>query len=159
MLRPWKRKSKFMRERTGKIDVTRLTSLAPTFAEDAGIVLAFLFGSYAHDQANLTSDVDLALLLSRDVTPEQYLDYRLKYANLAMEALRDDRVDVVILNTAPPLLRHEVVKGRILFERSPEARVEFIVDVQRKYLDLKPFYAIDYAYMKQRLKDGTFGKS
>ena len=75
-----------------------------------------------------------------------------------MDTLRDDRVDVVILNTAPPLLRHQVVMGRILFERSPEARVEFIVDVQRKYLDLKSFYAIDHAYTKQRLKDGTFGQ-
>jgi predicted nucleotidyltransferase len=148
-----------MRERTGKIDVERLTNLAPVFEADPGIVLAFLFGSYAHDQANALSDVDLALLLSREVLPDDYLNYRLKYANLAMETLRDDRVDVVILNTAPPLLRHEAIKGRILFERSPEARVEFILDVQRKYLDLKPFYAIDYAYMKQRLKDGTFGKS
>ncbi|MBI5034241.1 MAG: nucleotidyltransferase domain-containing protein [Chloroflexi bacterium] len=148
-----------MRERTGKIDVTRLTSLAPIFAEDAGIVLVFLFGSYAQNHASVLSDVDLALLLSMSVTSDEYLNYRVKYANLAMETLRDERVDVVILNTAPPLLRHQAIKGRVLFERSPEARVEFVVDVQRKYLDLKPFYAIDYAYMKQRLKDGTFGKS
>ena len=147
-----------MRERIGKIDVSRLANLTPLFTQDANIVLVFLFGSYAQDQANVLSDVDLALLLSRDVSPDKYLDYRVKYANLAMETLRDDRVDVVILNTAPPFLRHEVIKGRTLFERSAEARVEFIVDAQRKYLDLKPFYAIDHAYLKRSLVEGTFGK-
>jgi len=92
------------------------------------------------------------------VPKKKYLDYRLKYISAATRALRDDRVDVVILNTAPPLLKHEAIKGRVLFERSPEARVKFVVDVQRKYLDLKPFYAIDFAYMRRRLQEGTFGQ-
>lgn len=147
-----------MRERTGKIEISRLERLKPILAEDASIVLAFLFGSYAHDQANVSSDVDLALLLSPDVPREEYLTYRLKYAVTVSDALRDGRVDVVILNSAPPLLAHEVIKGRVLFERSPEARVAYIVNVQRKYLDLQYFYAIDHAYMRERLKEGTFGQ-
>ncbi len=36
--------------------------------------------------------------------------------------------------------------------------MEYMVNVQRRYLDLKSFYAIDSAYMRQRLEDGTFGK-
>jgi predicted nucleotidyltransferase len=147
-----------MYKRMHKIDISRLNQLTPKLAEDAGIVLAFLFGSYALEQADVSSDVDLALLLSADIVSHRYLDYRLKYFNLAADILRDDRVDIVILNTAPPLLRHEAIKGRILFERSPEARVQYIVDVQRKYLDLKSFYAIDYAYMRRRLEEGTFGQ-
>ena len=66
-----------MRERTGKIDVSRLANLVPSWVEDAGIVLAFLFGSYANDEANAASDIDIALWLSPDVKPDQYLDYRL----------------------------------------------------------------------------------
>ncbi len=147
-----------MREQTGKIEINRIEQLAPMFAADPGIVLAFLFGSYAQNRANTLSDVDLALLLSSEIPPEKYLDYRLHYATAAMQALHDDRVDVVILNTAPPLLAHEAIKGHVLFERSPEARVRYTVDVQRRYLDLKSFYAIDYAYMRQRLKEGTFGQ-
>ncbi len=147
-----------MRERIGKIEISRIEQLVPLFAADAGIILAFLFGSYAHDEANALSDVDLALLLSPDVPLTKFLDYRLKYATASAKVLHDDRVDVVILNTAPPLLAHEAIKGRVLFERSPEARVKYIVDTQRKYLDLKSFYAIDYAYMRQRLKEGTFGQ-
>lgn len=147
-----------MRERTGKIEINRIEQLVPLFAADTGIVLVFLFGSYARDKANALSDVDFALLLASEIRPEKYLDYRLRYATAAMQALRDERVDVVILNTAPPLLAHEVIKGRVLFARSPEARVKYIVDVQRKYLDFKSFYAIDYAYLRQRLEEGSFGQ-
>ena len=147
-----------MRERTGLIAIERIESLIPAFAADEGIVLAFLFGSYAQGKMTALSDIDLGLLLSPDVPFEKHLDYRLRYAVAAMQVLRDDRVDLVILNTAPPLLSHEAIKGRVLFERSPEARVKYVTEVQRKYLDLKSFYAIDHAYMRQRLKEGSFGQ-
>lgn len=147
-----------MRPEKRPIAIERLANLTPIWTEDSGLVLVFLFGSYATDQANTSSDLDLALLLSADVSSDRYLEYRLKYGHLIANALRDERIDIVLLNTASPLLAHEVIKGRILFERSAEARVEYIVNVQRKYLDLKPFYAIDRAYMRQRLKEGTFGQ-
>ncbi len=147
-----------MHERVGKMNVDQLNALVPILREDEGIVLAYLFGSYARGQAGPLSDVDLAILLSPSISHDHYLDYQLRYIAEASRLLGDDRVDVVILNTAPPLLSHEVIKGRILYERSPEARVEYIVSVQRKYLDLKPFYEIDHRYMKQRLEEGKFGQ-
>jgi len=147
-----------VREKTGLLEINRIENLVPLFAEDQAIVLAFLFGSYAQDQASVLSDVDIAILLSRAVRLDQYAEYRSRYLAAAANALRDDRVDVVILPHAPPLLAHEAIKGRILFERSPEARVEYMVNVQRHYLDLKYFYAIDHAYMRKRLKEGTFGQ-
>lgn len=147
-----------MREKTGMLDINRIENLVPLFTENQAIVLAFLFGSYAQDQASELSDVDIAILLSPTVPLDQYSEYRSRYISAAATVLRDDRVDVVILNNAPPLLAHEAIKGRLLFERSPEARVEYIVNVQRRYLDLKYFYAIDHAYMRKRLKEGTFGQ-
>ncbi len=147
-----------MREKTGKVEINRIESLIPSFAGDQGIVLAFLFGSYASGKETALSDVDIAILLAPNVPRGKYLDYRVHYVSLAAQALRDDRVDVVILNTATPLLAHEAIKGKLLFERSPEARVKYVVDVQRKYLDLKSFYAIDAAYMRQRILEGKFGK-
>lgn len=147
-----------MRKRPTKISARSIKKLRAEFAKDANILLAFLFGSHARGQAHTLSDVDIALLLSLDVPPEKFLDYRLKYAHVISEILHDERIDVVILNTAPPLLARQAIMGRLLFERSPEVRVRYIVDVQRKYLDLKSFYAIDAAYLRQRLKEGTFGQ-
>ena len=147
-----------MREKTGKIDIDRLENLIPSFENDPGIVLAYLFGSYAVGAPSALSDVDIAILLAPNVPREKYLDYRVKYISLTARLLHDDRVDVIVLNAAPPLLAHQAIKGKALFERSPEARVKFEVDTQRKYLDLKSFYAIDAAYTRQRILEGRFGK-
>jgi predicted nucleotidyltransferase len=100
-----------MREKTGKIEISRIEQLVPTFAADDAIVLAFLFGSYAHGQGNALSDVDIALVLSSSVPPGNYLDYRLRYFSEVSKVLHDDRVDVIILNHAPPLLAHEAITG------------------------------------------------
>ena len=136
----------------------RLPLLTSEIRKDQRIILAFLFGSQASSTANRLSDVDIALLLSPDVARAQYLQVRLHYIAAFSSILQTDRVDIALLNTAPPLLANEAIQGRLLFERSPEARVKYIVDVQRKYLDLKYFYRIDARYMRQRLQGGTFGK-
>lgn len=148
-----------MQQKNKRIDISRLDQVIPLFAADEAVELAFLFGSHARGEAGALSDVDIALLLSSAVRRDEYLGYRLKYSVAIAEAIRDDRVEIVILNTAPPALAHQVIRGRVLYERTAEARVEFIVAVQRKYLDLKPFYAIDHAYMQQRLKEHRFGQS
>jgi predicted nucleotidyltransferase len=147
-----------MLEKTGVLEVARLSELAPVFESDPAVVLAFLFGSYARGQQHARSDVDVALLLAPDVPREQYLDYRLKYIQHLTRLFRDDRVDVVILNTAPPLLAHEAIGGKMLFERSPEARVEFMVRVQREYLDMQYIYDVSYRYLRERLRNGTYGQ-
>lgn len=141
------------------MDAPHLEKLALALSEDPGIVLAFLFGSRSRGEANALSDTDIALLLDPHMPQDKYLDYRANYFSIARRALHEEKIDIVILNTATPLLAHEAIKGELLFERSPEARVKYIVDVQRKYLDLKPFYAIDAAYMRQRLEEGKFGQS
>jgi uncharacterized protein len=142
----------------GKIDIDRLELLVPRLADDPRVSLAFLFGSYARGQAGPLSDVDIALRLADGVARECYAEIRLAYMATVAQVLGDDRVDVIVLNTAPPLLAHEAIRGRVLFERSPEERVRFVVDVQRRYLDLKHLYAIDAAYLRERLARGTYGK-
>lgn len=58
-----------------------------------------------------------------------------------MERFTDREVDVVILNTAPPVLQHQVLRhGRLLYERDRQARVDFEVRAGKIYADLKPMY-------------------
>lgn len=147
-----------MHRKNRRIDIRRLDQLVPLFAADEAVQVAFLFGSHARGEAGVLSDVDIALLLSPAVPRAKYLGYRLKYSAAIVEAIQDDRVEILILNIAPPALAHQVIRGRVLYERTAEVRVQFVVDVQRKYLDLKPFYAIDHAYMQQRLKEHRFGQ-
>ncbi len=140
------------------MDRAHLKELSQLFSQDQGITLAYLFGSHSFGRTSALSDVDIALLLTSTVPSDKYLDYRVKYYQAVARIIRDDKIDIVILNSATCLLAHEAIKGQLLFERSPEARVKYVVDVQRKYLDLKPFYAIDAAYMRRRMEEGRFGQ-
>lgn len=56
-----------------------------------------------------------------------------------LERFADREVDVVILNTAPPILQNQVLRyGRLLYERDRKTRVEFEVRAGKIYTDLKP---------------------
>lgn len=90
------------------------------------------FGSRARGEALAQSDVDLAVLLDREIDlPEE-----LRLRSRVTEALRRDDVDLVVLNSAPPLLRYEVVAaGKRLFARDEEAADRFEERVARECFD------------------------
>lgn len=83
-----------------------------------GVVVAWLFGSHARRAAHRDSDVDVAVLLDR----RRFADRRERFAarvRLAAWLIGEthcNRVDVVVLNDAPPLLaRHVVSTGERLY--------------------------------------------
>jgi predicted nucleotidyltransferase len=115
--------------------------LVAFLATQEDIVAAYLFGSLAQGRATPRSDLDIAVLLRRIPDPQSddlFPQFRL------MDELRrfaDREVDVVILNTAPPVLKDQVLRhGRRIFERDRQARVEFEVRTGQEYADLKPMY-------------------
>jgi hypothetical protein len=102
------------------------------------ILAVYLFGSYAKGTATQASDVDVALLLDRDVDLRQNVTYRLEQTTALEEALTANRghVDVVILNQAPLVLRHQVFKyGQLIYEADHRRRVNFEVQSMQAYLD------------------------
>lgn len=95
-----------------------LDRAARRLAEDPRVLAVWGFGSRARGTAGPRSDVDLAVLLDEEVDLVQELRLRSRVT----EALRRDDVDLVVLNSAPPLLRYEVIAaGRRLFARDEEA--------------------------------------
>jgi len=102
------------------------------------IVLVYLFGSLARGQETSLSDVDIAVLLEE--LPDDLLGFTLNLID-ELSVILGDRVDLVFLNEAPPLLRHQVIKhGRVIYQRSEEERVRFEVKSEREYLDLRFLY-------------------
>ncbi len=102
------------------------------------ILLVYLFGSLARGQETSLSDVDIAVLL--DDLPDDLLGFTLRLMD-ELSVILGDRVDLVFLNEAPPLLRHQVIKhGRVIYSRSEEERVRFEVKSEREYLDLRFLY-------------------
>lgn len=107
-----------------------------------GLVAAFLFGSHAAGRAHRESDVDIGVLLDREAlpTPRGRFERGLELATRVQSALGGERVDLVVLNDAPPLLgRHVVTTGRSLLDREPALTHAFVRNVQLRAADLEPF--------------------
>jgi predicted nucleotidyltransferase len=105
------------------------------------VVAVYLFGSVAEGRAHRESDVDLAVLLdwASHATAASRFDAGIRLAG-AVQGQLGRRVDLVVLNDAPPLLgRHAVTRGRRILCRDPRADHEYVRDVQLRAADLEPW--------------------
>lgn len=119
-----------------------LQSAGQAIAGDPRVLAVWGFGSQARGEAGAASDLDLAVLLDREIS----LADELRLRSRVTEALRRDDVDLVVLNSAPPLLRYEVVAaGRRLFARDEEAADRFEERAMRE--------CFDTAYLRQVQRD------
>lgn len=115
---------------------SRASELAEIFRGDERILVAYLFGSKARGIQTPESDTDVAVLLS--ALPEDALDYYLGLVD-RLSRVVGSPVDLVFLNDAPLLLRHQVIKhGRVLFSKDEAARVEWETRSVKEYMDFKP---------------------
>ncbi|WKZ32053.1 MAG: nucleotidyltransferase domain-containing protein [Thermodesulfobacteriota bacterium] len=104
--------------------------LAPLFDAD-GLSLIILFGSMASGAVHARSDVDLAFLYDDKVDI-------LELTNRTSALLGINRVDLVDLRLADPLLKFAIAKtGKIVYERSPGEFSEFYSLAFRRYVDTK----------------------
>ncbi|MBC7249766.1 MAG: DUF86 domain-containing protein [Anaerolineae bacterium] len=118
------------------VDVDALTAY---FAVQSDIIAAYLFGSRATGRAREGSDVDVAVLLEEEDSMARF-ERRLRLMTEVSDVCGRE-ADVIVLNDAPPILQHQVLKhGRLLYERDRRARIEFEVRAGQIYADLKPMY-------------------
>jgi predicted nucleotidyltransferase len=117
----------------------------------------YLFGSVARGEAGPLSDVDLGLLFDPALSKESRWNAALALSG-DLQRIDGPRIDVVILNEAPPALRDRVVReGRLLLDRDPPGRVEFEARALMEYLDFLPYIErFDRAILK-RAREGRLG--
>ena len=116
-----------------------------------GVVLAYLFGSVAADRERADSDLDIAVLLDASVPPERYFDRTIDLNTEIIGLTHTNDVDVVILNTAPPLLAYEVISTGKLFYGEHDDRVEFEVASIKRFLDTAPLRRVQQRAFLSRL--------
>ncbi|HNX40414.1 MAG TPA: nucleotidyltransferase domain-containing protein [Methanothrix sp.] len=143
----------------------RLDSLAPIL-ESGGVLLAHLFGSLAGVDSSSEEgrewgkregepqprkgrppgDVDLAVL--RRDGPAWEMEQALE------EALGTDRLDLVDLREASPVLRFEVLRGgRLIYAPEEELRERFEMETLRLYRDTEPLRRRQRQALRERMEE------
>ena len=122
-------------------------SLREVLARFPQVQAAFLFGSRAEGRARADSDWDLALLLS----PEEP-DPTLEVLGALVEAGLE-RVDLVLLHRAPPLLAFLAVKGKPVFLREGFDLGSYVSRVAREWWDTEPLLRVQREALNRRWLD------
>ncbi len=140
-------------------DRTRLSQLTQALEPRGEILEAYLFGSTARGAVPPHSDVDVAVYLA-DPRPEaSRFGYSADLSAELMRALGAPRVDVVVLNDAPPLLYHRVLRDGIrILARDLRATTTREGCALSRYCDYAPQLAKIEAAHRARIEAARFGR-
>jgi len=105
------------------------------------VKLAYLFGSVAEGKEGKLSDVDIAVFLDELLSKKERFDLQLKLISGLMSILKTDRIDLIVMNDAPLLLKYNIIKHGKILKDSIETRVKVESRILSDYLDMK--YYID----------------
>jgi predicted nucleotidyltransferase len=133
-------------------DVERAVEVLAGFGE---VETAYLFGSAASGKLRKRSDIDVALLLQRDVKKARQFDIRLRLMAW-LEDIFKRPTEVVIMNDAPLLLLREILKvKKIIYEKNAPYRIQFESQKRREYLDFRPHMLRHSLAFRRRLMEGA----
>lgn len=111
--------------------------------ESEGILLAYLFGSLARRKVG--EDVDLAFLAEK----RDGVNLRQRMSDI----IGTERIDLVNLRTASPLLRFEIVRtGHLIYKKNEEVENAFELCTIKEYRDTAYLRARQAEMLKQRTK-------
>lgn len=120
-------------------------------AFEKGIRFVVLFGSQAAGNGREHSDVDVAVLTTKEKdlsVLENYCEI-LEFVSEAF-GFPDSRIDLTNLNKANPFLKYEVASsGRLLYGDGDEY-ADFKAGAFKEYIDSKPLFDLEKYLIKKR---------
>jgi len=118
-----------------------MEKIVKTLSSKEEVLFAFLFGSAAKKKTSKLSDIDVGVYLGRSMSREEMIE---KIVEISSELDPNLKVDIVLLNEAPPSLAFEVIKGKPLLVRDKKALKEFVYMTLRRYHDRR-YYDLRWA--------------
>lgn len=120
-----------------------------------GVEVVYLFGSQAEGVAGEASDIDIGILLktstrkSESITPTYNALFDILSGSFDMSNFRT--MDIVFLDRASLELQFDVIQhSKVLFESSPDVRMNFEEHVATLYRDFKPILKqFDHAILER----------
>jgi predicted nucleotidyltransferase len=119
----------------------------------------YIFGGLAKNKKTAESDIDIGILVDESRLKRRNFEFFKKKYYAASPTFSMRSVDIVILNTAPPFLKHQVLKtGRVLFDRNRKLRVRFTTNAIIEYLDYKPIQDTYLKALAKRIRRMAVGR-
>jgi len=100
--------------------------------QQENFLLVFLFGSFARGFGTDESDVDVAIMFEKVPDFYELCDLKDQLSRCAGK-----EVDILILNTASPIIKMQVLRYGVLVKRDKETYNDFFVSTFNEYNDLK----------------------
>jgi predicted nucleotidyltransferase len=117
--------------------------------------LLYLHGSHARGTQGPLSDLDLAALFETGTAHDR--DAVLSVLAALIETCGRDDVDLVVLDTAGPMIKERFVRdGRLLFARDARERIRFEAAAIKEALDFRYFSRVYDAALFRQIAAGSF---
>ncbi|KCZ73110.1 hypothetical protein ANME2D_00169 [Candidatus Methanoperedens nitroreducens] len=104
------------------------------------VEIAYIFGSFL--ESDKFNDIDVALVVSKGLNSYRRFKFAMEVARELERAIKPRfEFDVKILNYSSVEFQHEVLKkGKVIFVRDENKRIEYESKLISTYLDLKVMY-------------------
>ena len=134
--------------------MTHQAEIAKNFlAGERKVKYAYLFGSFASGNSGPLSDLDLAVYLDGRL---DFFNCRLKLMEALAKVLKTENFDLVVLNNAPIVLKHEVVRNGVILKDDRPRRVMFESRAVRAFLDTAYLRDVQRGYLREQIERGDF---
>ena len=136
------------------LDFIQLEPLIKQLSEQYRLLLCYVFGSYASDNASTLSDLDIAVLAGHELSPKELLDLTERLQAI----FKEEAIDLIDLRKVPLTLIHRVLRdGKCLFARDLGTKIEHEMRWETLYFDAEPLRKQSFEALTKRLDNGTFG--
>lgn len=133
-----------------------LIKIKKYFTGQPDVIAVYLYGSHAQGQANVLSDVDLAVLLEKKV--KNKFDRQLKFISNIQSIVGKQDADVKLLNDDYSLnyLHKVLAEGKLIYVKDKNKLNFFKEKITALYFDFKPVIKSYYQTMHKRIERGEY---
>lgn len=116
------------------------------FSSKKDVCFAVLFGSHILGKTFRESDIDIAIYFKEGYSVES-----IKKTWRELEGILGKDVDLVILNTAPPLIAYTAMKGKAMVINDFRVYLDYMLSTSQEAEDFREFF-IDMWRLKESFK-------
>lgn len=104
------------------------------------ILFCYIFGSFLGKYFNPEkSDIDIAIYLKNGKNID-FFEKKLEFIEKFSRALKNNKIDIVILNRSSPFLKFVIIsEGKLIYEKNKSKRIDFEILSINEYFDYKPY--------------------